>query len=190
MSPPWSHPGPPFRFVIAAVALAAPLALTGCAADGGAGATSGPGLASSTAGSSSPAVPATPAAPSATVAGMDAPPDGRLAAEGGDPVAGQLGTYIWGDSGSDSPWLPGAPIAVGAGEPLAVTFDPDVAVESWTAVYVPTSADGPAGAKTLGEGSGALTFAAPGPGSWTLALDVTFAQGAGSAYYAWRLNVE
>ena len=41
---------------------------------------------------------------------------GELAAEGGDPGQ-QLGTYIWGDGGSDGPWLPGAP-SRGAGEPL------------------------------------------------------------------------
>ena len=49
------------------------------------------------------------------------PPAASLAVEGGDPVTGQLGTFTWGDGGSDSPWLPGAPIAVGTGEQLTVT---------------------------------------------------------------------
>src|SRR6266576_2728071 len=42
------------------------------------------------------------------------PPSAALAADGGDPVVGQLGTYTWLDGGSDSPWLPGTTIAVGA----------------------------------------------------------------------------
>ena len=51
------------------------------------------------------------------------PPDASLAAEGGDPVPGQLGTFTWAGGGSDSPWLPGTPITVGAGESLTVTLD-------------------------------------------------------------------
>ncbi|MGK2850081.1 MAG: hypothetical protein ACSLFN_04125 [Candidatus Limnocylindrales bacterium] len=143
-------------------------------------------------GSASPS--ATPPATSLTTpvptAELDGPPDALLGAEGGDPVAGQLGTYTWGDGGSDSPWLPGAPIAVGAGEPLAVTMDPDAATESWTAIYVPASADGPAGGLDLGAGVGSPAFAAPGAGSWTVDLEVVFADGAGTAHYAWRLDVE
>ena len=46
-------------------------------------------------------------APSPSAIG-DGPPDAELAAEGGDPVTGQLGTYIWAGAGSDSPWLRGS----------------------------------------------------------------------------------
>jgi len=129
----------------------------------------------------------TPVTPTAA---LDTPPEARLAAEGGDPVAGQLGTYIWDDTGSDSPWLPGAPIAVGAGEPLAVTLDGAAAIESWTAIYVPATADGPAGGMALGTGTAAPAFRAPGPGSWTVDLEIVFAAGAGTANYAWRLDVK
>lgn len=143
-------------------------------------------------GSTSP--PASPIAPPVTTPAATPesaiPPDALLAAEGGDPVLGQSGTYVWGDGGSDSPWLPGAPIAVGAGEPLTVTLDPATAIESWSAVYVPATADGPAGAVRLGDGDGPPAFAAPGAGSWTMDLHVTFADGVGSARYAWRLDVE
>src|SRR5688500_217654 len=66
-----------------------------------------------------------PTGPAPSAAGRDAPPDAFLAVEGGDPVVGQLGTYVWLDTGSDSPWLPGAPLAVGAGEPLTLGLDPD-----------------------------------------------------------------
>jgi hypothetical protein len=131
----------------------------------------------------------TPADPSPTVAGPDGPPEAVLAAEGGDPVTGQLGTYTWLDTGSDSPWLPGAPIAVGAGEPLTVALEQG-AIGAWTARYVRASATGPEGAITLGEGAGDPAVAAPGPGAWTLELVVTFAAGAGTASYFWRLEVE
>ena len=56
------------------------------------------------------------------------PPAASLAVEGGDPVVGQLGSFTWGDGGSDSPWLPGAPIPVGAGERLTVAIADGVGV--------------------------------------------------------------
>lgn len=119
----------------------------------------------------------------------DGPPVVLLAAEGGDPVTGQLGTYTWGDGGSDSPWLPGAPIAVGAGEPLAVSFRPPIGVATWRARAVPSGADGPAGASILGEGTGAPAFGAPAAGSWTAEVRVVFDGGVGDASYFWRLEV-
>ena len=128
--------------------------------------------------------------PSPTVAGRDAPPDALLAAEGGDPVAGQLGTFVWFQTGSDSPWLPGAPLAVGAGEPLTVSLAPDDGIRAWAARFVPAPAGGPDGAVTLGEGPGIPRFDAPGPGEWTVEVFVEFAAGAGDARYYWRLEVE
>ncbi len=119
----------------------------------------------------------------------DGPPAARMAAEGGDPVTGQLGTYVWGDAGSDSPWLPGAPISVGAGEPLAVTFDPAIPVNTWRARIVPAAAAGPAGATSLGQGAGDPQFGAPSPGSWTVEVHVAFVAGRGDASYFWRLDV-
>lgn len=128
--------------------------------------------------------------PSPTAAGREAPPEAFLAAEGGDPVAGQLGSFVWLQSGSDSPWLPGAPIAVGSGEPLTVSLDPDGDIRAWAARYVPADAAGPEGATTLGEGSGPPRFEAPGPGDWTVEVVVEFAAGVGDASYFWRLEVE
>jgi hypothetical protein len=128
--------------------------------------------------------------PSPTIPGRDAPPDALLAAEGGDPAAGQLGTYVWLESGSDSPWLPGAPLSVGAGEPLAVTLVPEGAMRAWSARYVPAAAGGPEGAESLGEGAGTPRFGAPGPGAWTVEVFVEFAPGVGEARYYWRLEVE
>jgi hypothetical protein len=128
--------------------------------------------------------------PSPSLAGMDAPPDALLSAEGGDPVAGQLGTFVWLGTGSDSPWLPGAPLAVGAGEPLTVSLSPDGLIRAWTARFLLAGAPGPVGARSLAEGTGAPTFAAPGPGVWTVELNVEFAPGVGNASYFWRLEVE
>lgn len=133
---------------------------------------------------------ASPADPSPSLAGRDAPPDAALAADGGDPVTGQLGTYLWFDSGSDAPWLPGAPLRVGAGEPLTVQLDPDGAIERWTARLVPAAAGGPAGARALGEGTVPVAFEAPESGDWTVEVSITFADGAGQASYFWRLQVE
>ena len=119
----------------------------------------------------------------------DGPPTAVLAAEGGDPITGQLGTYAWGDGGSDSPWLHGAPISVGAAEPLTVTLEPDESIASWSARSVPASADGPAGGTSLGQGTGRPQFAAPRPGEWTVEVHVVFADGAGNASYFWKLTV-
>ena len=150
------------------------------------------------AGSGTPSTSPTPADPSTSAPQATAsqatpippavgPPVGRLAAEGGDPVSGQLGTYVWRDAGSDSPWLRGAPVTVGAGEPLTVTFDPAIGVASWRARLVPADADGPDGATLLGQGVGTPAFQAPGPGSWTVEVHGVFE--AGDASYFWRLDV-
>ena len=131
-----------------------------------------------------------PTGPSPSAAGRDAPPDASLAAEGGDPVIGQLGTYVWLDTGSDSPWLPGAPLAVGASEPLTISLDPDGEIEAWTARFVPAGAQGPAGARTLGEGAGRPAFQAPEAGIWTVEVLLRFGPAAGEASYFWQLQVE
>jgi hypothetical protein len=131
-----------------------------------------------------------PAVPSPSLAGRDAPPEAVLAADGGDPVTGQLGTFVWFDTGSDAPWLPGAPLRVGAREPLTVRLVPDGAIEAWNARYAPAAAQGQDGAKALGQGAGSVAFGAPEAGDWTLEVSITFAGGAGEAAYFWRLEVE
>lgn len=144
-------------------------------------------------GPGTPTVPASPdgtAGPSPSLAGRDAPPDALLAAEGGEAVIGQLGTYVWFETGSDSPWLPGARLAVGTGEPLMLTLAPDGEIRAWRARIVPAAVDGPAGATSIGEGTGAPAFDAPGTGAWTVEVFVEFAAGVGDASYFWRLEVE
>jgi hypothetical protein len=117
-------------------------------------------------------------------------PVATLAVEGGDPVVGQLGTYAFGGTGSDSPWLRGAPIRVGRSERLAVSLEPAVSVAAWTARYVPSSATGPEGAVGLAQGAGLPAFDPPPDGSWTVEIRVTFAEGQGDALYFWALEVD
>jgi hypothetical protein len=132
----------------------------------------------------------TPTGPPPSEAGQDAPPDAVLAVDGGDPVTGQLGTYVWFGTGSDSPWLQGAPLRVGPGEPLTLRLIPDGAIEHWTARYVAAAAGDPSGARPLGQGSVSVQFGAPESGDWTVEVSITFAGGAGEAAYFWRLEVE
>ena len=130
--------------------------------------------------------PSVTAAPSAATA---VPPDASLGAEGGDAVVGQLGTYRWSGGGSDSPWLPGAPIGVGVGEPLTVHVAGGPAVASWSARRTPADASSPTGAIPMGSGDTVIAFDAPGDtGSWTVEVTVSFIDGS-SAAYAWRLDV-
>jgi hypothetical protein len=113
-----------------------------------------------------------------------------LAVEGGDPVEGSLGTYTWGDVGSDAPWLQGAPISVGPGEPMTMTVSPASGIDSWEARLAPPGADGPQGSRTIGRGRGLPVIEPPEGGAWTLEVRVVFAGGLGEARYFWRLGVE
>ena len=131
------------------------------------------------------------AAPSAspTASLSTEPPAASLAVEGGDPVTGQLGSFTWGDGGSDSPWLPGSPIAVGTGERLTVSFAGPVAVATWSAKRIPADAVGGSGATGLGTGGSPIAFDAPETGSWSVQVTVDFDGGLGSATYYWLVSV-
>jgi hypothetical protein len=138
--------------------------------------------------SSAPSSP--PAPPSPSLAGRDAPPDALLGADGGDPVTGQLGTYVWFGTGSDAPWLTGAPLTVGSGEPLSLRLEPEGRIAVWEVRDLPAAAGGPEEARTIAKGTGAPAFEAPGSGTWTVEVTLEFAGGAGRAAYFWRLKVE
>jgi hypothetical protein len=118
----------------------------------------------------------------------DEPPPAALAAEGGDPVEGELGSFTWADGGSDSPWLRGSPITVGSGERLTVSIA-GVEVSGWSASRVPGGTDNGFGAVPLGSGAAPISFTAPGPGSWSIQVIVQFAGDLGSATYYWQLTV-
>ncbi len=171
--------------VVVAATLAIAGLMLGCSGRSPAG-----GSASSAAVATAPAaVDIGPTAGAPATSPAAGPPQARLAAEGGDPVVGQLGSFTWGDGGSDSPWLPGTPITVGAGEPLTVVLADGVAVAGWTARRVPAGTTDGAGAVALGGGPAPVTFAAPGPGSWSVQVDVTFADDLGTAVYYWQVTV-
>ena len=103
-------------------------------------------------------------------------------------MTGQLGTYVWAGGGSDSPWLHGAPISVGANEPLDVAFRPTIDVVAWKVRFGPSTATDPNGARSLGEGTDMPRFEAPEAGTWTVEVHVDFADGAGSASYFWLVT--
>jgi len=126
--------------------------------------------------------------PSVGKPGIEAPPEAELSVEGGDPVTGQLGTFVWGTGGSDSPWLPGTPIRAGAGETLRVTPASDVATSGWSALLAPAANTGGEGAVNAGSGSAVVDVTAPKAGSWTLAVTIAFGD-LGSATYFWLLEV-
>jgi hypothetical protein len=170
---------------VAALALAG--VVLGCA-----GQTPGSGSTSS----SAPAATAVPSDPGVAVSVSPpvssraaGPPAALLAVEGGDPAVGQLGSFTWADGGSDSPWLPGTPVAAAAGEPMTLTLADGVAVAEWSARRVLAGITDGAGAVGSGGGRAPVTFAAPGRGSWSVQVDVTFAGGLGSADYYWQLIV-
>jgi len=118
------------------------------------------------------------------------PPSATLAADGGDPAVGQLGSYTWFDGGSDSPWLPGTPLTVGAGEPLTVAIGGGVAVADWSARRVTAGRTDGSGAIALGSAAGPpVAFAAPAAGTWSLQVTIRFANDLGTAAYYWRLTV-
>lgn len=118
------------------------------------------------------------------------PPQASLAAEGGDPVKGQLGSFTWAGGGSDSPWLPGAPLHVGAGERLMVSTPPGPGVTEWTARRVPAGSTDGSGAVALGGGPAPVAFDAPTTGSWSVQVAIRFTGDLGSATYYWRLDVD
>jgi hypothetical protein len=148
----------------------------------GASVTSAPGAPSAA------TVTSTPNA-SAGVSSAAGPPAATLSVEGGDPVTGQLGSYTWNSSGSDSPWLPGSSIAVGDGERLTVAFADGPAVADWSARRVKAGTTDGSGTVGLGSGGPPPTFGAPPAGRWSVQVTVDFADGIGSASYYWAITV-
>lgn len=180
--------GSSLRFGLA-VALA--LLVAGCD-----GATASP-MPSASAGSSPPATarvePSSPIAPSASVIvepPMPEPPAASLAVDGGDPVVAQLGTFTWKNGGSDSPWLDGSPIHVGAGEQLFMTLAEPLALDQWTVSRVnPGNRDGIGAVPIADQMGGLVTFTAPPIGSWSVQVRVRFAGNLGTALYYWLMEV-
>ena len=136
----------------------------------------------------SPAIPTAPAGTPPTAEG-DEPPQAGLIRADGEPVIGQLGTFLWRDGGSDSPWLPGTPATVDAAVPLEFGLSAAVPVASWHARLGRAGIDDPSSARPIGEGSSAIVVSGPPPGRWTVELTIFFGDGLGEARYYWLLDV-
>ena len=179
------------------------LLLSGCssgASSGSAGAgspTTAPPAATASADPGPTVAPSTatdaPGAPSPTVVVGAEPPAATLSVEGGDPVTGQLGSFTWNGGGSDSPWLPGTPLSIGAGERLTASLAGGFAIDTWSARSAPAGSSDGTGAVGLGDGSGdgggPISIAPPPKGRWSVQLTVGFADELGSATYYWRVTV-
>jgi hypothetical protein len=129
-------------------------------------------------------------APPATAVLPAEPPAARLEASAGTPVEGSLGSYTWGEAGSDAPWIVVRPSgAVTAPGPFAVRLDPAVPVATWSAAWAPITGREAGDVAGFAEGEGdAIAFAGPPrTGPWSLKLDVRFASGDQATYY-WRLD--
>jgi hypothetical protein len=180
---------------LAPVVLAGAVVATGCA--GGSTATVSAPSSTAKVESSAPAASAPLTAPptgAAEPTGLTSPagtepPAASLSAEGGEAVAGQLGSFTWRGGGSDSPWLPGSAIRVGAGEPLTVVLADAVGVAEWTARRVPAGTTDGSGAVGLRSGQAPIAFAAPGVGTWSVQVVIRFADGVGDAAYYWAMEV-
>jgi hypothetical protein len=122
---------------------------------------------------------------------MAEPPAASLAVDGGDPVIGQLGTFTWENGGSDSPWLNGSPIHVGAGEQLFMALDDPIALDTWTVSRVtPGNRDGIGAVPIADQRGGVVTFSAPPIGTWSVQVRVRFAGNLGTALYYWLIEVD
>ena len=149
------------------------------------------------AGPSAPAMPSVepsadtpPSEPPVTEPAMAQPPGASITVEGGDPVDGQLGSFTWHNGGSDGPWLPGSPIHIGSGERLRLAFAQPVRLADWTVSRAPAGASG-SGVVGMAEGSGEpVTFDPPPAGSWSVNVNVWFADNLGSAAYYWLIDVD
>lgn len=177
------RPPGPLRLTILAAVL-----LTACSAAG-----STPRPPSSPPGASEPTIePSAKATSTAAVVPIAEPPAAAIAVDGGDPVTGELGSFAWQNSGSDSPWLGGRPIHIGSGETLAMTLAEPVAIDTWTASRVAAATLDDTATVGIGEGAAGdpVVFAGPPTGTWSVKVSVWFAGKLGSASYYWRVEVD
>ncbi len=193
---------PPARAMLRLCAFAAALAVAGCGAGGlpsPAGTVGPPGstaAAPSAATAPSTATPLsipTPAPRGTTPRPTEqpGPPSAALVVGGGVPVPGTLGSYVWDGAGSDAPWIvPPESQGVRAAGPYALTIVPMRPVERWRAAWARVDA-GSAGDPEANSTGDRLLMTVPGPGgigTWSLKVDIRFADGNTAAWY-WRVEV-
>jgi hypothetical protein len=102
-----------------------------------------------------------------------------------------LGTFFWGGLGSDSPWIvPTTGLHVAPGVVLAVTLDPGIPQERWTAAWAPVRIAEAGQVEAVAGGSqGPVQLSAPDrPGPWGLLLELHFRGGQRAAWY-WSVVV-
>jgi len=109
----------------------------------------------------------------------------------GEPPVGDLGSYTWGDEGSDAPWILSKRGAFARpGTPVRVTFDPGVAPPAWTVRWAPITPAGAGDVASASQGTDEVSFAVPDQaGPWSLQLEARFGTGHGATWY-WRVDVE
>jgi hypothetical protein len=117
------------------------------------------------------------------------PPTAVLTFPGGQPTAGDLGTYVYRGAGSDAPWLPGEPLAVPPTGALGQVFLSEaLRVTSWSArLGLAGREPRPGELREIGAGEGPIIFELPS-GAWTLQVEVSFGDGIGGAAYYWLLG--
>jgi hypothetical protein len=185
--------------------LVAPLVLAGLVAGCGTGGSPPLGGPSTMPAEASPAVdasgmatPVTSASATAALtpvptAALSEPPMALLVGETlpGEPAVGDLGSYTWGEEGSDAPWIVSDRGAFARpGTPVSVTFDPSVSPPAWTVRWAPITAAGAGDVASASQGTDEVTFEVPDrAGAWSLQLEARFGSGHGATWY-WRVDVQ
>lgn len=149
--------------------------------------------------SGSPAAPTPSAAASAppgpsdppSAPALTGPPRALLDGFRAGRVAGDLGTYVWDETGSDAPWVIGLARGIAApGAHLSVVLRPELPVVAWRARWARVTG-GQAGTPRSG-GSGTsdgIEMTAPSSaGSWSLQLNVELGPDRSANWY-WRVEV-
>ena len=122
------------------------------------------------------------------------PPAALLTIDGAPAVAGELGSYTYLGRGSASPWLP-APmlpqVEVGASGRLVVRLANGEPIAGGRARVARAGDTQGTQTESLGlsQEQQSLVIFGPGSGSWVLAVELDYADGAGSGAYFWRLEV-
>ncbi len=137
------------------------------------------------------ATPSTDPTPVPTVA-LSEPPVALLVVPNmpGEPAVGPLGSFTWGDHGSDAPWIvPRHGALAVQGATVNVTFDPAVTPAAWTVRWAPIAAGGAGDVASASQGGDAVAFDVPGQaGAWSLQLEARFGTGRSASWY-WRVDV-
>ena len=143
----------------------------------------------------------TPPPPTSAGESLLAPPIATLQSAGGVVHAGVLGSWSYRDAFADAPWQSAEGLArielAAAAALLTVAMPPPATFSRWSARYA--AAADPTGdvVRPLGSGGAdddsdrlaAATFEGPPSGEWVIEVQLTFADGDGSAAYYWYVAV-